>query len=123
VPERERPPLRTRSYWAVLARSVVIGVFGGVFVVAFLGIEHAARTGLWGHLGESFVWFSGGAKALIIPMVAGGVVGLLYMMFHLPPRLKGFLEELEEGRSDPKTAPKAVLVSFVSLIGGASLGP
>lgn len=121
--ETERPPLTTANYWIVLARSVAIGLFGGVFAVVFLGAEHAVRAGLWGNLGESFEWFSGGARALIIPVVAGLVVGLIYSVLHLPPRLKGFLEELEEGRSDPKTAPKAVLVSFFSLIGGASLGP
>jgi H+/Cl- antiporter ClcA len=123
VTESERPPLKTRSYWIVLARSVLIGLFGGIFVVVFLGIEHAARLALWGHVGESFVWFSGGIRALILPVGAGIVVGLLYLVFHLPLRLKGFLEELEVGHTDPKTAPKVVLVAFASLIGGASLGP
>ena len=123
VSDYQRPPLTTANYWVVLARSVAIGFFGGVFAVVFLGAEHAVRVALWGDLGDSFEWFSGGARALIIPVVAGLAVGGLYSLFHLPPRLKSFLEELEEGFSDPKMAPKAVLVSFVSLIGGASLGP
>jgi H+/Cl- antiporter ClcA len=106
-----------------MVRSVAIGLFGGVFAVVFISVEHAARVGLWGSLGESFVWFSGGIRALTLPVVAGIIVGLLYVVFHIPTRLKGFLEELEEGRADPETTPKAVLVSFVSLVGGASLGP
>jgi len=98
-------------------------LFAGVFAVVFLGLEHAARAALWGDLGESFVWFSGGIRALTIPVVAGLIVGLAYGLFHLPVRLKSFLEEIEEGHTDPSVTPKAIIVSFVSLVGGASLGP
>ncbi len=122
VPDH-RPPLRTAAYWVILARSALIGAFGGAFAVVFLGVEHAVQGALWGDLGESFDWFSGGPRALLMPVVAGLVVGGLYVVFRLPPRIKGFLEELQDGYSDPKTAPGAVVVSFVSLIGGASLGP
>jgi len=104
-------------------RSVAIGAFGGVFAVVFLGVEHAARAALWGDLGESFDWFSGGVRALTIPILAGLIVGLAYTVLHLPMRLKSFLEEIEEGRADPSVAPKAVIVSLISLVGGASLGP
>jgi H+/Cl- antiporter ClcA len=123
VPGYERPPLTTSNYWIVLLRSAAIGLFGGVFAVVFLGAEHAIRIGVWGDIGESFEWFSGGPRALVIPVVAGLMVGGFYSLFHLPPRLKSFLEELKEGYADPLIAPKAVIVSLVSLIGGASLGP
>ncbi|MCL1599353.1 MAG: chloride channel protein [Actinomycetia bacterium] len=118
-----RPPLRTAEYWVILTRSALIGAFGGVFAVVFLGLEHTVRAALWGDLGESFSWFSGGARAFLIPVAAGLVIGGLYLVFRLPPRIKGFLEELQDGHSDPRTAPGTVVVSFVSLIGGASLGP
>ncbi len=122
VPD-DRPPLRTAAYWVVLARSALIGAFGGAFAVVFIGAEHVVRGALWGDLGESFDWFSGGVRAALIPVAAGLVVGGLYVVFRLPPRIAGFIEELEEGRTDPRTAPGAVVVSFVSLVGGASLGP
>ena len=121
--DETRPPLLTTAYWVVLARSAIIGAFGGVFTILFLGLEHTVRSALWGDIGESFVWFSGGPRAILIPVLAGVVVGGLYVVFRVPGRLKGFLEELREGRSDPRTAPGAVVISFVSLIGGASLGP
>ncbi len=121
--EDSRPPLRTAAYWVLLARSAVIGLFGGVFAVVFLGIEHAVRSALWGDLGESFTWFSGGVRAILIPIAAGAVVGGLYALFRITGRIKGFLEELEEGRADPGSAVGAVCISFVSLVGGASLGP
>ncbi|MCL1588057.1 MAG: chloride channel protein [Actinomycetia bacterium] len=120
---RERPPLRSPAYWIILARSAAIGLFAGVFAVVFLGAEHAVRAGLWGNLGVSFEWFSGGIRALTIPVVAGLIVGLAYSLFHLPVRLKSFLEEIEEGHADPRITPRAIIVSFVSLVGGASLGP
>jgi H+/Cl- antiporter ClcA len=123
VVQRERPPLVQHAYWIILARSAAIGLFGGVFGVVFLGVEHAARAALWGDLGESFDWFSGGVRSLIFPIIAGLIVGMAYTVLHLPMRLKSFLEEIEEGRADPKIAPRAVIVSLISLVGGASLGP
>jgi H+/Cl- antiporter ClcA len=51
------------------------------------------------------------------------LVGVLRRVLRLPARLPGTLKELRDERVDPSTVLKAVAVSLVSLIGGASLGP
>ncbi len=115
-------PLRSRAFWILAGRSAVIGIFGGVFAVAFIGVEHALTGLVWGQTG-GYEWFGGGLRALVVPIAAGALVGLIYLVLGLPRRLHSFIEELEEGRTDPGTAPGAVLVALVSLVGGASLGP
>ncbi len=115
-------PLRRRAFWVLVGRSAVIGVFGGVFAIVFLGVEHALTGLVWPGTG-GYQWFGGGLRALVVPIAAGALVGLIYVMLGLPRHLHSFIEELEEGRTDPRTAPGAVLVALASLVGGASLGP
>ena len=59
----------------------------------------------------------------IIPILAGLLAGLIYKVFRLPARYPGFIEDLQEGEVDPKTAPGAVAVAVISLISGPSVGP
>ena len=111
-----------RAFWQSILRAVVTGALSGLFAVVFLGVEHALIGLVWGHdLPTDF--FSGGIRALLIPVAGGLIAGTLYLVFRLPKRLPGFIEELEHGRVDPKHAPGAVLVAMASLVGGASLGP
>ncbi|MEN8112994.1 MAG: chloride channel protein [Actinomycetota bacterium] len=105
-----------------VVRAFIIGALSGLFAVAFLSVEHALTGLVWGH-DLPIDAFDGGWKAAVIPVAAGLVVGVLYLVFRLPARLPGFIDEVEEGRVEPSTAPGAVVVALVSLVGGASLGP
>jgi H+/Cl- antiporter ClcA len=51
------------------------------------------------------------------------LVGVLRRFLRVPLELPGTVEELQAQRVEPSTAPAAVAVSLVSLVGGASLGP
>jgi H+/Cl- antiporter ClcA len=51
------------------------------------------------------------------------LVGVLRRVFRLPAKLPGTFAEIKEQRVEPSTVPGAVVVSLVSLAGGASLGP
>lgn len=106
----------------LLLHSLVLGVFGGVFAIVYLLAVEEGTHLIWGDTDE-VGWFAGSWRSLLIPVAAGLVVGMLYKAMSVPPRFKGFIDELEEGEVDPATAPGAVLVAVVSLIGGASLGP
>jgi H+/Cl- antiporter ClcA len=55
--------------------------------------------------------------------VAGLLVGLVYRVFRLPARYPGFIDELEAGEVEPRSAPGALAIAILSLSGGASLGP
>ena len=114
--------MRSRR-WLVVGESVVLGAFTGVFGVVYLWLIEWLHEHLWGeHVGESD-WFGGTIWVLAIPVAAGLVIGLVYKGLRLPPRFKGFVEDLEEGEVDPKTAPGSLLIAIVSLISGPSLGP
>ena len=54
---------------------------------------------------------------------AGVAVGLLRRLTNLPETIPSLLADLKEQRVDAKLVPGIVVVSAVSLIGGASLGP
>ncbi len=116
----EQAPLR--GYWKSILRAVVTGALAGLFAVVFLATEHALIGLVWGHELPTEA-FTGGLKAFLIPVAGGLIVGVLYLLFRLPARLPGFIEELEHGRVEPKHAPGAVAVALVSLVAGASLGP
>lgn len=103
--------------------AALLGLVGGLFATVYLVVVEGGIHRLWGERVGTAEWFSAPLSVLVIPVVAGLLVGLIYKYFHLPPRFKGFIDELEEGEVEPKTAPGAVLVAVVSLIGGASLGP
>jgi len=116
-------PSSPSDYRIVLGQAVLLGLFmGGFGVVYLVGIELLTEW-LWGHDWMDRGWFSGGPWAVIIPVAAGAIVGLIYVVFHLPSRFPGFVEELESGHVDPKTAPGAVAIAVFSLISGPSLGP
>lgn len=116
------PTLTRRDFLVLVARAFVIGVIAGLFTDVFLTVEHLLIEVIWGHE-LPYEVFDGGWKAFAVPVVAGLIVGVLYVILRLPSRLPGFIEDLEDGRVEPKTAPGAVLVALVSLVGGTSLGP
>jgi H+/Cl- antiporter ClcA len=107
---------------SLILRPVVLGVVGGAFGLLYLVVVESLTHLLWGDWATP-EWFSGRIEVIWIPVAAGLVVGATYIGLRLPRRFKGFIDELEEGRVDPATAPGAVSVALVSLVGGASLGP
>jgi H+/Cl- antiporter ClcA len=110
------------NYSRTLLRAVGLGIFSGVFGVVYLGLMLLGAEAIWGHW-EAAEYFTGSWQIVAVPIIAGAIVGLLYRTLRLPPRIKGFIEELEEGHVDTRTAPGALAVALVSLVGGASLGP
>jgi H+/Cl- antiporter ClcA len=106
----------------VIVHAILLGLFGGVFGLVYLLVIETGTHAIWPEPDE-FEWFSGGLRTLLIPLAAGVIVGILYKVLKLPARFKGFIAELEEGHVDPKSAPGAVLIAIISLLGGASLGP
>jgi H+/Cl- antiporter ClcA len=107
----------------VVAKAVGLGAFAGVFGVAYLLLIEALTERLWGEDWAGEGWFSGDIWSFLIPVVAAVLVGLTYKVFHLPARYPGFIDELEEGEVEPTTAPGAIGIAVLSLVGGASLGP
>jgi H+/Cl- antiporter ClcA len=100
--------------------AVVLGVFGAFAGLIFIGVLKFG--GKWysdAHPG----WFGGQWWWVAVAAVAGVAVGLMRRVTHLPWKTPGLFEDLQTERVDAGLVPGIVVVSTVSLIGGASLGP
>ena len=99
-----------------------IGVVMAFASLAFLGLVKGG-TKLWFTLPKDPGWFDGKLWWVAVTAGAGVLVGMLRRVFRLPAKLPGIFKELKEERVEPSTVLGAVVVSLVSLVGGASLGP
>src|SRR3954464_7629727 len=102
--------------------AALFGVVLAFASLAFLGLA-SGGTNLWFTLPRNPGWLDGSLWWVAVTAAAGVLVGVLRRLFHLPARMPGAVQELEEQRVEPSTVFQAVAVSAVSLAGGASLGP
>ena len=98
------------------------GVVLAVASLAFLGLVKGG-TNLWFTLPKNPGWLDGSLWWVAVTAAAGVLVGVLRRVLRLPVKMPGTVQELQDQRVEPSTVLKAVVVSLVSLAGGASLGP
>jgi len=110
------------GFWRLMGYAASFGVVLAFAGLAFLGLVKGG-TDLWFTLPKNPGWFDGSLWWVAVTTAAGVLVGVLRRVFRLPAKLPGTVEALKDQRVEPSTAPKAVAVSLVSLVGGASLGP
>jgi len=114
------PVAATRGFWMLMGYAVVLGIFGAFAALVFLGI--IGRGAQWYSASDSG-WFGGHWWWLAVTVAAGVVVGLLHRLMHLPEQTPGFVADLADEHVDTRLVPGIAVVSAVSLMGGASLGP
>ncbi|MGE3413846.1 MAG: chloride channel protein, partial [Dehalococcoidia bacterium] len=120
-PEPASPPFtQDREFWVLMGYAVVLGVFGALVGLVFMGV--IGFGGGW-YDDSDPGWFGGQWWWVAVATVAGVLVGLLRRVLHLPEELPGLIADLKDGHVEPRWVPGIVVVSAVSLIGGASLGP
>jgi H+/Cl- antiporter ClcA len=102
--------------------AAVSGVVLAFAALAFLGLLKGG-TKLWFTLPKDPGWFDGHLWWVGVTAGAAILVGVLRRVFRVPANLPGTLKELKDQRVEPANVPGAVVVSLVSLVGGASLGP
>src|SRR5215467_8678187 len=113
---------RSPGFWTIIGYAVVFGLVLAFAALAFLGLVKGG-TKLWFTLPKNPDWFSGSLWWVAVTAAAGVLVGVLRRVLRLPAKLPGTMKELRDERVEPSTVLKAVAVSLVSLVGGASLGP
>jgi len=110
------------DFWRAMGSAVVVGGLSGLSAFAFVQVVGLGTRFLWGDPtqidvgGGEWWWIAAG-------LVAGLAVGSLRRALRVPDRLDGSAAIMTKGSVDTASAPAAVAVSAVSLIGGASLGP
>lgn len=112
--------LRSKIYWRRLGWGVLIGFLSAIGAFIFVGLMDFGMGIVWPNP-PSWEPFSGSWTIVLIMSVAGLIVGLIHQ-FTSAAQLDVF-EAVDEGRLDPKPVPASLLASFVSLVGGFSLGP
>ena len=119
-PAPSPPFTQTREFWVLIAYALVLGVFGAFASLVFMGVVRIG--GSWYTVSDPG-WFGGEWWWIAVTAGAGVAVGLLRQLTNLPETIPSLLADLKEQRVDAKLVPGIVVVSAVSLIGGASLGP
>jgi len=114
------PVTQKREFWVLMGWAVVLGVFGAVASLIFIGaIKFGGKWYSDSHPG----WFGGHWWWVAVAAAAGLLVGLVRRLTRLPWKTPGLIEDLQTELVDPGLVPGIAAVSLVSLIGGASLGP
>ncbi len=114
------PVTQQRDFWVLMGHAAALGVFGAFAALVFLGVVKVG--GKWysdtnpGWLGAHWWWVA-------VTAAAGVLVGLLRRLTRLPEQIPGLIPDLHDQHVDSRLVPGIVVVSAVSLIGGASLGP
>jgi H+/Cl- antiporter ClcA len=113
---------RDRTFWRLVWHAAVIGTAAAAAALLFTRIVKEGTEWLWGKdidyqfLGGKWWW-------VVITTGTGLLVGLLRWRLKVPEDPTGSLAAIQEARVDHTTAIQTIVVSGVSLIGGASLGP
>jgi H+/Cl- antiporter ClcA len=100
--------------------AVVLGVFGGFAGLVFLGVVGDGEK--W-NVDSNPHWLGGNWWWVAVTAAAGLIVGLLHRLLRVPEQTPGIIAEIKTGQVDARLVPAMVVISAVSLIGGASLGP
>jgi H+/Cl- antiporter ClcA len=109
-----------RAVLSLAGLAVALGLIGAVSGLLFLWvIEFGPRW--YGDVGTG--WFDGPPWWVAVAAGAGLLVGILRKAFGMPAETPGLIEDLQNEEVEARWVPSMVAVSFVSLIGGASLGP
>jgi len=116
------PLVRSPGFWVIIRYAALFGVVLAFAGLAFLGLVKGG-TKLWFTLPKDPGWLDGSLWWVAVTAGAGVLVGVLRRVLRVPVKLPGTFKEIKEQRVEPATAPAAVVVSLVSLAGGASLGP
>jgi chloride channel protein, CIC family len=114
------PVAQQREFWVLLAYAVVLGAFGAIVALIFIGAT--TWGGNW-YSDSDPSWFGGHWWWVGVAAAAGVVVGVLRRLTRLPWKTPGLFDDLQTGNVDYRIVPGLAAVSVVSLIGGASLGP
>lgn len=122
APKITHPLVRDRVFWQLVGTAVGLGLAAGVLSLGFVAVVGFGKN-LWWPDDPDYGLLEGEAWWLLVTTGAGLLVGLVRLVTTVPKKATGALAEVGAARVDDRTAPQMVVISAISLIGGASLGP
>jgi H+/Cl- antiporter ClcA len=113
---------RDRRFWIPVLYAIPIGLMAGGAGLLFTWTVGKATNWLWpDEVDNSFL--GGELWWIALTVGAGLLVGLLRRWLRVPAEPDGALESIAARHVDQRSAIPMILVSWISLVGGASLGP
>lgn len=116
-----------RGFWEILFCALFMGAFCGIVAIGFMNtIDEVPKR--WVDNGEfnevsDCGYYNGKKYWIFVTGGAGFLVGLLRYMMSFPDDLPGFFKEVTSCHVDYTHAPQTLVLSAISIAGGASLGP
>lgn len=116
-----------RGFWEILVCAIFMGGFCGLVALGFMNcIDEVPKR--WVDNGEfdepsDTGYYDGKPYWIIVVGCAGFIVGTLRWITSFPNDLPGFFKEVTSCHVDYTHAPMTLLLSAISIAGGASLGP
>lgn len=114
-------PLDKPWYTKLLLLSLLLGAFGGVAALLYTGITDRGIAVIFGDAQSG--WFTGDWWWILVTAGGGLVVAGLRKAWTIPENVPGAIALAGQAWVEPAAAPYWVIISIVSLIAGASLGP
>ena len=114
-------PLEQSWYRRLLLFTLLIGIVGGVGALLFMGVTGAGIGFFFGNMGTD-LW-SGNWWWIPLTAVGGLIVSALRRFWNVPQEVPSPIALAHEAWVDYKQAVPWVIISAISLIAGASLGP
>ena len=112
--------LRSKSYQKQLGWGLLTGLLSSIGAFIFIALVNWGTDLVWPNK-PGWEPFSGSWTIVAVMTVFGLIVGLIHQF--TPAAQLDVFEAVDNGRLDPKPVPASVFASFMSLIGGFSLGP
>ncbi|MGI9615794.1 MAG: chloride channel protein, partial [Acidimicrobiales bacterium] len=113
---------RDRQFWRTTLSAAIVGTLGAAGALLFTTVVRLGTDALWPEeidydlLGGAWWWIA-------ITTGAGLLVGVLRRALRVPEEPSASLAMIQDAKTDYRTALQTIVVSAISLIGGASLGP
>lgn len=118
---------QTKRFWELMIFSGLIGGLIALFAILFMNFAYEVPK-LWIDNDdfstlESCQKYAGKKYWILITFGTGVLVGVIRWVSAYPDDRPGVFKEVNDCHVDPKHVPLTVLISLISLCGGASLGP
>ncbi|MGI9646496.1 MAG: chloride channel protein [Ilumatobacteraceae bacterium] len=113
---------RSKDFWIRLGYALALGLFMGGVALGFLWLIDNVVEAIWGEEIDPDL-FGGEWWWILLMGGIGLLVGVLRKVFRTREIVPGVFEEASERRSEWRRIPGDVIISFITLVGGMSLGP
>eukprot|EP01038_Epipyxis_sp_PR26KG_P009499 gene9499-12796_t len=121
---------RKKAFWVVMLlnglQGVILAIVASLFSNITKNVPNQYLACSYGNDDDDpncTEWYQGKKYYIYVVASAGFLVGVIRWAFDYPFNLPGLFKEINDCHVEPKWAPVSLLVSTISLSGGATLGP